>query len=62
MNPADPEATFRRKAGKKHIGYVGNITETVGENESLSSSLMKPEKNCLNVLITRNHTVLSMIS
>lgn len=35
MNPADPEATFRRKAGKKHIGYVGNITETVGENGSL---------------------------
>lgn len=35
MNPADPEATFRKKAGAKHIGYVGNITESVGKNGSL---------------------------
>lgn len=35
MNPADPEATFRRKGGAKHIGYVGNVTETVGENGSV---------------------------
>lgn len=27
INPADPEATFRKKAGAKHIGYVGNIVE-----------------------------------
>lgn len=35
MNPSDPEATFRRKAGKKHIGYVGNIIESVGETGSV---------------------------
>lgn len=35
MNPADPEATFRKKAGAKHIGYVGNIVESVGENGSV---------------------------
>lgn len=35
LNPSDPEATFRLKAGEKHIGYVGNITETVGDNCSL---------------------------
>lgn len=35
MNPADPEATFRRKAGKKHIGYTGNIVETVDKNGSI---------------------------
>lgn len=35
LNPSDPEATIRLKAGKKHFGYVGNITETVGENSSL---------------------------
>lgn len=35
MNPSDPEATFRKKAGAKHIGYVGNVTESVGENGSL---------------------------
>lgn len=31
-NPSDPEATFRYKAGGKHLGYVGNVVETVGEN------------------------------
>jgi hypothetical protein len=35
MNPADPEATFRKKGGAKHIGYVGNVVETVGEGGSL---------------------------
>lgn len=35
LNPSDPDATFRSKAGEKHIGYVGNITETVGENCSV---------------------------
>ncbi len=35
LNPADPEATFRKKAGSKHLGYVGNITESVGKNGNL---------------------------
>lgn len=35
LNPSDPEATFRGKAGGKHLGYVENLTETVGENKSL---------------------------
>lgn len=35
LNPSDPEATFRYKAGEKHLGYVGNIVESVGENGSL---------------------------
>lgn len=35
MNPSDPEATFRKKAGIKHIGYVGNITESVCEKGSV---------------------------
>ncbi len=34
-NPSDPEATFRSKGGKKHIGYVGNVVEGVGEKGSL---------------------------
>ena len=29
QNPTDPEATFRTKAGNKHIGYVANIVEAV---------------------------------
>ena len=25
QNPSDPDATFRKKAGKEHRGYVANI-------------------------------------
>lgn len=35
INPSDPEATFRKKGGTKHVGYVGNVIESVGENGSL---------------------------
>jgi len=28
QNPSDPDATFRKKAGKSHTGYVGNIVES----------------------------------
>lgn len=32
QNPSDPDATYRKKAGKDHKGYVANIIETVGED------------------------------
>lgn len=35
LNPADPEATFRKKAGNSYQGYVANIEETVGKNGSI---------------------------
>mgnify|MGYP003183354330 CR=1 FL=1 len=35
LNPSDPEATFRYKAGGRHPGYVGNVVEAVGEKSSL---------------------------
>ena len=35
QNPADPEATYREKAGKQHRGYVANVTEAVGDNGSV---------------------------
>lgn len=35
QNPADPDATYRMKAGKAHRGYSSNITETVDENGSI---------------------------
>lgn len=35
QNPADPDATYREKAGKKHRGYVANIVEESGENGSI---------------------------
>ncbi|MGM0213980.1 transposase [Enterococcus sp. AZ109] len=37
QNPYDPEATYRKKAGKHHFGYVGNVVETVGDNGSIIS-------------------------
>jgi len=35
VNPSDPEATIRKKGAKRHIGYVANITESVGEHGGL---------------------------
>lgn len=35
ISPVDPEATLRKKANQKHIGYVANVTESVGKNGSL---------------------------
>ena len=35
QNPSDPDATFRRKAGECHKGYVGNIVETIDENGAI---------------------------
>ena len=35
QNPADPDATYREKAGKKHRGYVANVVEETGENGSV---------------------------
>lgn len=40
INPADPEATFSTKAGKKHFGYVANVVESVGENGSIVTEYM----------------------
>jgi len=37
QNPADPDATYRAKAGKDHRGYVANITEAVSENGSIAT-------------------------
>lgn len=35
QNPADPDATYREKAGKQNRGYVANVTEASGENGSI---------------------------
>lgn len=35
QSPADPDATYRFKAGKQHRGYVANIVEDVGEHSSV---------------------------
>jgi len=35
QNPADPDATYREKAGKQNRGYVANVIEESGENGSI---------------------------
>ena len=35
QNPADPDATYRFKAGEQHRGYVANVVEDVGEHSSV---------------------------
>ena len=35
QNPADPDATYREKAGKKHRGYAANVVEESGESGSV---------------------------
>jgi len=35
QNPSDPDATYRKKAGRQHRGYSANLTETVSENGSV---------------------------
>ena len=38
QNPSDPDATYRKKAGKDHKGYVGNLVETFDENGAIITS------------------------
>ena len=35
QNPSDRDATYRRKAGKAHKGYVGNVVEDCGEEGNI---------------------------
>jgi len=35
QNPSDEDATYRRKAGKAHKGYVANVVEDCGENGNI---------------------------
>jgi hypothetical protein len=35
QNPSDPDATFRKKAGKEYRGYAANVEESVGKNGSI---------------------------
>ena len=37
QNPADPDATFRSKAGKENRGYIANVVETSDGNNSVIS-------------------------
>jgi hypothetical protein len=35
QSPVDPDATFRQKSGKGHVGYVANLIEDVDEGKSV---------------------------
>jgi hypothetical protein len=35
QSPVDPDATFRQKSGKGHIGYVANLIEDVDDGKSV---------------------------
>lgn len=45
QNPADPEATYREKAGKQNRGYAANVTESVGENGSIVTDYQFEQNN-----------------
>jgi hypothetical protein len=35
QNPSEPDATYRKKNGKDHFGYVGNVVEKVGDKAAI---------------------------
>jgi len=35
QNPTDPDATYRKKGEKKHIGYTANIVEKFDDNNRM---------------------------
>lgn len=36
QNPADPDATYRKKAGEEHRGYIANVVEETNGEDSLA--------------------------
>ena len=55
QNPADPEATFRKKAGKEHRGYVGNVEESVGANGSIVTDYQFDANNKSDSELLKDH-------
>ena len=45
QSPADPDATFRKKAGREYRGYAANIDETVGDNGSVITDYQFEQNN-----------------
>ena len=55
QNPSDPEATFRKKAGKIHRGYVVNLEESVGANGSVVTDYAVEQNNTSDSTLLKNH-------
>lgn len=55
QNPSDPEATFRKKAGKEYRGYVANLEESVGENGSVVTEYQYEQNTHSDSLFIKEH-------
>ena len=55
QSPADPDATYRTKAGKEYRGYVGNIEESVGSNGSVVTDYQFETNNTGDSAMLKNH-------
>lgn len=45
QNPADPDATYRKKSGKEHGGYIANVVEVADNNHNSITVNYQYEKN-----------------
>ena len=55
QNPSDPEATFRKKGGKEHRGYVVNLEESVGVNGSVVTDYAVEQNNTSDSTLLKKH-------
>ena len=55
QSPVDPDATFRKKAGKEHRGYTANFEETVGQNGSVVTDYQFEQNNVSDSAMLKDH-------
>ena len=55
QNPSDPEAAFRKKAGKEHRGYAANFEESVGTNGSVVTEYQYEQNICSDSQFIKSH-------
>lgn len=49
QNPSDPDATYRKKAGKGNIGYAANIVEAVDKEDDRNKSVITDYEYAQNI-------------
>ncbi len=55
QNPSDPEATFRKKAGREYRGYAANIEESVGAGGSVVTGYQYDQNICSDSQFIEEH-------
>ena len=55
QSPADPDATYRDKAGKSHRGYTANLEESVGKNGSVVTDYQFEKNNVSDSAMLKDH-------